>query len=174
MSQLIINTITAVVSVFALRKYYIVYGLVLIIESILMGNYNKKLQSNGIFAKVVSNRIGIRYCYSLSYAYFQTYLVFLRRCLNSNLIIPILNISKFKFIPRPITLYYNFSIWDINISSLKISSNQSNFKGLIKVIFHNSFSRITLWTIEFKNEPNQSSCMYVKVTRYAYSILTSL
>ena len=91
MSELIINTITAVVSVFALRKYYIVYGLVLIIESILMGNYNKKLQSNGIFAKVVSNRIGIRYCYSLSYAYFQTYLVFLRSCLNSNLISPILN-----------------------------------------------------------------------------------
>ena len=90
MSELIINTITAVVSVFALRKYYIVYGLVLIIESILMGNYNKKLQSNGIFAKVVSNRIGIRYCYSLSYAYFQTYLVFLRSCLNSNLISPLL------------------------------------------------------------------------------------
>ena len=90
MSELIIITITAVVSVFALRKYYIVYGLVLIIESILMGNYNKKLQSNGIFAKVVSNRIGIRYCYSLSYAYFQTYLAFLRSCLNSNLINPIL------------------------------------------------------------------------------------
>ena len=90
MSELIINTITAVVSVFALRKYYIVYGLVLIIESILMGNYNKKLQSNGIFAKVVSNRIGIRYCYSLSYAYFQTYLVFPRSCLNSNLISPLL------------------------------------------------------------------------------------
>ena len=94
MSELIINTITAVVSVFALRKYYIVYGLVLIIESILMGNYNKKLQSNGIFAKVVSNRIGIRYCYSLSYAYFQTYLVFLRSCLNSNLISPILKYKQ--------------------------------------------------------------------------------